>query len=122
MDAKLKNVQIISGKYGLSKQTASMVLRPCNLEFKRHRESFNALIEMQLKLSDMYMNVSASDIHICLDIWKLIQEDRGYGVDVRDSSPSGGSKQYYDLWNTQSISRHDWLKPDQGINGNLLNK
>lgn len=110
LDAKLKNVQIISGKYNLPKQTASMVLHPCNIELTRHRENSKSVIEMQLKVSDMYLNIAALDIHICLDVWNVIQEDKGQGKDFQDSGPS--NKQYYDLWNTKGISKQDWLKPD----------
>ena len=112
LDAKLKQVQIISGRYSLAKQTSSMLMHPCNLEFTRHRETATAAVDMKLKLSDIFLNVSASDVRICLGIWNEIQEDQGRGVDSRDASPAA-SKQYYDLWNTKKVSREEWLKPEE---------
>jgi hypothetical protein len=78
-----------------------------------HREA--GISEVDIKMSDIYLNMAASDIHLCLDIWQIIQADLGKHVKTDTIPVTEGP--HYDLWNTKILCSEDWIKP-AGTNNN----
>jgi vacuolar protein sorting-associated protein 13A/C len=110
LETNIRQLQIVSCVYGLSNKARSMVLFPCDLEFTRARSSSSSPISMEAKISDVYLHLSSTTLHIALDVMDTIKYDGQQGRDSMDMPYYPSS--HHDLWTTKGISSERWLEPE----------
>lgn len=75
LGAKVKQLRIMSCIYGKDTSTASIVLFPCDIELKRSVESAKSGTNMEAKVTDIFLHLSATTCNIFLDVAEMIMKD-----------------------------------------------
>ena len=74
-----------------------------------------------IQFGDIYLNVAAQALHIIRNVYDVMQQHQqlqqqqlGGGASGTTDDAPPTNKHYYDLWQTRTLSRDEWLQPEAG--------
>lgn len=110
MDAKIRQLQIISCVYGKTAQTSSVELYPCDIELTCSRESYDKQLKADIKVTEINLYVSPATVRIFIDVIDILRESGGRRKNVENEfDVTANTGQHFDLWSVNDISAEPWL-------------